>query len=396
MQWVDKYSPSTLSQLVGQEQPSTQIQSYLQSFKRGKALLIWGPTGCGKTSAVYAIANDQNAELIEMNASDLRNKNAINEFLGSVIGQQSLFSQLKIILIDEVDLFSGIYDRGGIQALSKIIETSTFPVICTANNPFDKKLKPLRKISTLVELSQLDHSIIFTTLKNISQKESISLPDPVLKTLARKAGGDLRGAIHDLQTLSSSPDNDPESFLASERRKTETIEQALTKVFKSTSPELYRGAFDLVGENIDTIFLWVDNNLPREYTKNKDRKRAYDALSKADIFRGRIRKQQYYRYYVYIFELLTSGIALAKKERYPGISEYKESMRILRIWQANMKYAKRKIIAEKLANKTHQSQKQAFQQIPLMKIAFQKNKDYAEKITSELNLDKDEADWLNK
>ena len=59
---------------------------------------------------------------------------------------------------------------------------------------------------------------------------------------------------------------------------------------------------------------WVEENIPREYKKNPDIARAFDALSIADTFFGRIRRWQYYRFYVYIYNLLSAGIAIAKEE----------------------------------------------------------------------------------
>ena len=396
MQWVDKYAPSSMKEIKGQENAVERINSFIKNFKKGTALLVWGPTGCGKTCAAYALANDLGYELAEMNASELRNKDAVKSFLGSVTGQMSLFAKGKIVLVDEVDLFSGTYDRGGIPALVQIIQNSPYPVVCTANDPFHKKLKLIRKISSMIEFSELHHSIIFDELKRITKEEGLSLNNTVLKTLARKSAGDLRGAIHDLQAISFSANSNPEEFLASERRRTESMEQALLKVLKSKDPEIFRGAFNNVQEDLDSIFLWVDYNMSKEYSKPEDLKKGFDSLALADVFKGRIRRQQYYRYYVYCFELLTSGIALAKKERYPGMTQYKQSLRLLRMWQANMKHAKRKMIAEKLSQKTHQSARQAFHQIPLFKIAFQKNTELAESLTKELRLSKDEVEWLKR
>jgi len=46
-------------------------------------------------------------------------------------------------------------------------------------------------------------------------------------------------------------------------------------------------------------------NLPKEYTKAEDLAKAYENLSLADVYFGRIRRWQYYRFYVYIYNLLS-------------------------------------------------------------------------------------------
>lgn len=50
----------------------------------------------------------------------------------------------KQLLMDEVDGMDGNADRGGIQALIKIIETTTSPVICIANDYQNRKIQSLR------------------------------------------------------------------------------------------------------------------------------------------------------------------------------------------------------------------------------------------------------------
>ena len=62
-----------------------------------------------------------------------------------------------------------------------------------------------------------------------------------------------------------------------------------------------------------------------------------------------------------------------------------------------MKYHRRKTIAAKIASYTHSSTKTALiQTLPYLQIIFKKNKQLAASIAEELELDKDEVDWLKK
>ena len=67
-------------------------------------------------------------------------------------------------------------------------------------------------------------------------------------------------------------------------------------------------------------------------------------------------------------------------------------MRILKLWQANMKYAKKKSISGKLAEHTHTSTKKALRDsFPYLKnILLQKQ------TMEELKLDEEEVSWLKK
>ena len=58
------------------------MQVFLRNFPKKRAALIYGMPGNGKTSAVHALANEKELELIEVNASDVRNAEAIKSKLG--------------------------------------------------------------------------------------------------------------------------------------------------------------------------------------------------------------------------------------------------------------------------------------------------------------------------
>jgi replication factor C large subunit len=145
---------------------------------------------------------------------------------------------------------------------------------------------------------------------------------------------------------------------------------------------------------VGTLLLWFEENIPLEYKKNKDIKEAMEILALADVFFGRIRRWQYYRFYVYIYNLLTVGIALSKDEKYPGMQEYKRSSKPLKIWIANNKNFKKKSIAEKLSQKTHTSRKRAFEDVSYLKPIFKLNKKQADVIADYLDLNTEEIEWL--
>ena len=150
--WIRKYLPKSSKEIQGQNQAVEKLKNYIQNYKKGqKALLIHGGQGVGKTSSVYALANELDYEIIEVNASDLRNADSINQRLGAGIFQKSLFGKIKLILVDEIDGLAGREDRGGVGAIAALINKSCFPIVLTANNPWNKKLSSLRKKCELLE-----------------------------------------------------------------------------------------------------------------------------------------------------------------------------------------------------------------------------------------------------
>ncbi len=396
-----KYRPKSSLGIIGQDSAIRKLNDFVVNFKRQKkkAALLCGPGGVGKTCAVHALAKDLNLEILEVNASDVRNAEQINSVIGSASGQMSLFSRGKIILVDEVDGLSGMGDRGGLQAIIGIIEKTSFPLVLTATNVWDYKFNNLRKNCEMIEFEPLDHDSLSNILKMICDKENIKYDEEVIRGLARRAGNDARAAINDLQTLTIEAGELTKENLEnlSERNKTDTIINGLLKVFKSTDPKVAIAAFDNVNEDLDEQLLWIDENLPREYTKPEDLAKAYDKLSKADVFNRRIRRWQHYRFLIYINALITAGIAVSKKERYNHHVDYKPTGKLLKLWWAKQKSMKKKAIAEKIAERIHTSKKEALKNtLPYIQVAFKKNKKFREELSKELDLSEEEVEWLKK
>lgn len=395
-----KYLPKSAKDIIGQDEPMSKLKAFVANFAREKknSALVYGPSGAGKTSSVHAIAKDTGLEIIEINASDFRNAEQISQKAGNAIKQQSLFAKGKIILVDEIDGLSGHEDRGGIQAIAKLIEDSAYPIILTATNPFDNKFSSLRSKSNLIEFKPLNYEHIFKILEKICGSEKIKYEESALKTLSRMAGGDARAAINDLQMLTQDKKELAKESLEelSDRNRTDNIMTALNKIFKTTDLKIAVSAFENVKEDLDEQLLWIDENLPKEYTKPQELAKAYEMLSRADVFSRRIRRWQHYRFLIYINALITAGIASAKDEKHKAIVEYRPTGRILKLWWAKQKAARKKEIAEKIAEKTHSSKKEILKStMPYLPIMF-KNKLMKNRLISELGLSQEEAGWLDK
>lgn len=398
--FIKKYAPKKSHDIIGQRLAIKDLKNFIVNFKNQekKAVILYGPSGTGKTASVYALADELSLELIEINASDYRNKTEINSRVGSALNQQSLFSKGKIILVDEIDGLSGMKDRGGIGALAKLSSSAPFPIVFTSNNAWELKFNKLRKRCSLIKFKELSYDEISHILERICKDEGIRYEEAVLKGLARRSSGDARSAINDLQMLTEGAEELTKKSLDElmERNREESMPSALLKIFKTTDPNIAINAFDNVKEDFDQRFLWIDKNLPSEYENAGDLSRAYDKLSKADIFKRRIRRWQHWRFLVYINALITAGIAVSKDKKYKKFVEYKPTGRLLKLWWAKQKNMKKKAIASKIASKTHSSTKEVLKDIDYFKIMFRKNKGMAKAIEEYAGLEKEEVDWLKK
>ncbi|NOZ80757.1 MAG: replication factor C large subunit [DPANN group archaeon] len=399
--WIRKYEPEKAKDIFGQDVPLARLRAFIehvQASKR-KGVIIHGPNGCGKTVSVYAIAHELDLEVLEVNASDFRNKDKINAVLGNALHQRSLFGRGKVILVDEVDGLSGQKDRGGMAALAALLDRSPYPLVMTCADPYIRQLKGVKKKSELITFQPLDYLTLFSLLKKIADKEGFSYEETALKSLARMAGGDARAAINDLQTVHAFQKKvDRKSLeVLGERDSHESIKDVLIRIFKTTDADIARAALWNVKENIDEVMLWIDENLPKEYRKPDDLSRAYDRLSRADVFRGRIRRWQHWGYLVYMNALLSAGIATAKDARYPSFTSFTQTRRLLKLWMANQKYLKKKSIAAKIGQHTHSSTTYALQHaVPYFRQMFRHDKEGTALMAQELDLVQEEIDWLQK
>ena len=391
MMWVDRYSPKSLEEVKGNSMSIELLEDFIRDFKSHakKAVILVGPTGTGKTASVYAFAKENDYEVLELNASDFRNKQIIEEFMDSAMNQMSLFMKPKIIFIDEIDGLSGMKDRGGAQALAKLIEKTNFPIIITANDIGLDKLSTLVKKTKVLEFEGLTSSEICERLNEILDFEKLNKDDFVVKSIASRSGGDLRAAINDLQTLYSSKTvNRDDLELIGDRKREEEISNVLRLIFKSKDVSLIENSLDDI--NFDELQSWVQKNVVLEYDK-KDIPNAMNSLSLADLFKGRIMRWQYWRFLVYQKFFMSSGVALSKEKKSSEVVKYKRPNIGLMVWQSRMRIGKRKSISEKLASYFRVSNIRAFQMFPDV-VNLIKVPEFQDK----LELEEDEIDWIHE
>tara|TARA_Y100000034_G_C6865943_1_gene394655 strand:- start:332 stop:1522 length:1191 start_codon:yes stop_codon:yes gene_type:complete len=384
--WTEKYSPKSLREVVGDRPPLLKLQDFILNYSKHKkkSMLVYGPPGTGKSSSVYAIAKENNLDVMELNSSDFRNKKKIEELLGDSVNQASLISSGRVILIDDIDGISGTKDRGAAQALAAILEKSSFPIVLTSNNPWDSKFSTLRNKSFLIEFKHLSYIEIFSFLKIICEQEEISFDEKALKRIAVENEGDLRSAINDLQAVCSDTNKINEeslNFLGYRERK-ESIFNLLQLIFRSKDIVSINTYIDSVDLNLDEIFLWIEENIPKEYN-NSEINLSFENLSKSDVFRGRIRRQQHWRFLIYQKLLMGAGVAFSKEPGKKGFVKYSNPQRILKIWKNKMKYSKKKNISEKLTRHCHLSSRKAMKHI----IPYLKNISTNKKFIEELGID---------
>jgi len=376
MLWIKKYEP-TIEEFVGNSEIVENMMKWAILWKSGKKqrpVMLCGPPGIGKTTLAYALAKKMNWDIMETNASNLRDKESLNRIVGAASSYESLFGKTRLILIDEVD---GLQkdDRGGATAIYQILKTSNQPIILTANDGWALNIRELRSACTVYDMKKINSKTVESILKKILEKEGMEYSD-VVKKIVEKSEGDLRAAILDLQAVYTGRKSvgEEELNVLGERFREKDIFKAMQLIFKSMEYEKARSAIEGLDLDFEMLMGWIDENIPNEYEQNEDIARAFDRLSRADIYMGKIRRRQNWVFLKFAMDIATAGVALAKKEPYHKFTQYYFPTKIRKLSLMKENRLKEREICAKICEKSHVSTKDAkWIYLPLIKLVGEKS-----------------------
>ncbi|KAJ2098072.1 DNA replication factor C complex subunit Rfc1 [Coemansia sp. RSA 922] len=229
--WTEKYKPTKLKDLCGHKTSATEILQWLNVWASGsipneRAVLISGPPGIGKTTTAHLVAKLAGFDVLELNASETRSKNALKDILGSAIGNRSVLefdrralhrlegehekyadekevresvqtsgAKKLVIIMDEVDGMSG-GDRGGTTELIQMVKRTKVPIICICNDRQSTKVRSLANYCKDMRFRRPTEQQMKARLNTIAFRENFKIEPNAITQLVQSTHNDIRQIIN--------------------------------------------------------------------------------------------------------------------------------------------------------------------------------------------------------
>ncbi|XP_044736433.1 ATPase family AAA domain-containing protein 5 [Chrysoperla carnea] len=243
--WTEKYKPISTQDIIGNTKSVAELKEWLSNWVvnkekklkhhesdsdfmdsevdsrdsfscRANTCVLIGPNGSGKTTAVYAIANDLKINVLEINASSQRNGkrilNDIHEATQSRHFRENLNNcvQLKrcenntkysLILIEDIDIVFPAIDDGFLGAINNIIMSGKRPVILTSSDSYSATTQKYMSQNKTLKFHLVSPTLTIPWLQLVSIMEGIWPNEKQVTELYNLNNMDLRKTLLDLQFL---------------------------------------------------------------------------------------------------------------------------------------------------------------------------------------------------
>lgn len=335
MMWSEKHRPKTVQEMVGNEEARLIVIKWLAGWVSGsRPLLLLGPPGTGKTTLVHTLSRQLDYDLVEMNASDIRNREALQARITPIFQNTTtnLIGKKIMLFLDEVDGISGREDIGGLDTLSNLIKEPTVPVIMAANKK-SLKIAKLAKACKIVELNPVPSRLLLLFLDYVLQSEGVELGSGDKRSIIDNSRGDIRSLLNSAQsraagysTISNKDIVDVDiadainGYFDADR-----LNQAIQFMIRADvsypdpryrliSPEERRK------DMLSALF----SSIASSQVEQHDLALLLDVLSRADMIVGRTNALRQWHLLKYVNRLIATG--LYQKSRQKGIKYHQYSM----------------------------------------------------------------------
>lgn len=214
LQWIEKYRPTNLNEIISHVDIIKALMKMIDN-KNFPHLLLYGPSGTGKTSTIMACARRLYGDfyknmILELNGSDDRGINVVREQIKDFAASKNVFSLLnktiddktyiefKIVILDEVDSMT----TDAQFALRRMIENYTKNVrFCLICNNEIKIIDALKSRCQPIKFAPITNDLHIIKINEIIKNEKINIAEEAIKLIIEISNGDMRKSINILQSV---------------------------------------------------------------------------------------------------------------------------------------------------------------------------------------------------
>jgi replication factor C large subunit len=156
-----------------------------------------------------------------------------------------------------------------------------------------------------------------------------------------------------------------------------------------------RSIMQNIDETPDHKMLWIDENIPYALRDKGDLTRGYEKLARADIFLGRVRRRQYYRFWAYAGDIMSAGVNVSIRSAPGPYERYRFPMYLSKMARSKGVRATKKGICLKLSAILHTSTSRISDDVlPMLKVMLKNDSELARSIADTIGAEAEEMAFL--